>query len=376
MNSRSAGLGKWVCLLCLLPLLRCWAGSVRLLNGETHSGKVSFSGNALAVTDATATATFDLANILVADFGENGASEAASFPEGVILSNGSFVVGTIRALDGLTVQLGAAPQQTAVPMSSVSAVVFSPTPRATISRVPNGKTGAVFSDGDFFEGEISGIKNNIVTINSPLFGPQRFAVGTRVSAVVLRGIQPGAPRYEISAKNGTRYFASDLMVTGDGIALNDTVFGQAKIAEKDLDEIRAGSGRHQLLSDLKPVAAVTASGADATKSVSVQDEGDGLRALSAGANVAVSYAIPPGFNTFLCRIAVPQESPPRTRLVFSVSCDGIIVFRSNPVAPGSNPQNLRVNLGTARRMTLRAEPAQPDSGAAAGKWIEPILLHP
>ena len=375
MNSRPAGLGISLSILCFFSLLPCEAGSVRLLNGESHSGKVSISGTSLLVTEAGSTTTFDLANILVADFGENGASEAASFPAGVILSNGSFVVGAIKTLDEPAVQLGAPPQQTTVPRSSVSAVVFSPTPRDTISRIPNGKTGAVLSNGDFFEGEFSGIKNNFVTINSPLFGPQRFAIGTRVSAVVMHDIQPGAPRFEVTAKNGTRFFTSDLKVTGDGLALNDPILGQAKIAEKDLVEIRAGSGRYQPLADSKPVEAVTASGADATKSVSINNEADGLRVLSTGANVAVSYVVPPGFNTFTCRIAVPPESSPRARLVFSVFCDGRIVFRSSPLAPGPTPQNLRANLGTAQRMTLRAEPAAPGSDTTVGKWIDPMFLR-
>jgi len=375
MNSQTAGLGKLLCLLCFCPLFLCQAGSVRLFNGESHSGKLAISGSMLAITEAGSTATFDPANILVADFGENAASESASFPAGVVLNNGSFVVGTLKSLDEPAVQLGHPSQPVTVQRASIAAVVFSPTLRATLYRIPNGKTGAVFSNGDFFEGEFAGIKDNFVVINSPLFGPQRFAVGTRASAVVLHDIQPGAPRYEVAAKSGSRFFTNDLKITGDGLVLNDPILGQVKVSESDLVEIRAGSGRYQLLTDLKPISAVTPSGADATASVTVHDEGDGLRVLSTGSNVAATYTIPPGFNTLTCRIAVPPESSPRARMVFSVFCDGRVVFRSSPIAPGPNPQNLRANLGTAQRMTLRAEPAIPGSDPANAKWIDPMLLR-
>ena len=375
MNSRTASLGKLLCILCIFPLLPCEAGSVRLLNGESHSGKLALSGNGLAVADAGSTATFDLANILVADFGENAASEAALLPAGVILNNGSFVVGPLKALDDSTVQLGSPSQPVTLQRPSVAAVVFDPIPRTTIYRIPNGKTGAVLSNGDFFEGAFAGIKNNFVTIDSPLFGPQRFAIGARVSAVVLHDIQPGMPRYEITAKNGSRFFSNDMRVDHEGILLNDPILGQVKVGEGDLVEIRAGSGRYQLLTDLKPVSAVSASGADAMASVSTHDEGDALRVLFTGSNVAVSYAVPPGFNTFTCRIAVPQDSSPRARMVFSVFCDGRIVFRSSPIAPGPSPSILRANLGTAQRMTIRAEPAMPGSDTAAGKWIDPMFLR-
>ena len=375
MNSRPAGLGKLLFVFCLFPLSLCEAGSVRLLNGESHSGKLALAGNALAVTEAGSTATFDPANILVADFGENAASEASTLPAGVVLNNGSFVVGTVKSLDEPTVQVGPPSQPVTLQRTSVAAVVFAPVPRSTIYRIPNGKTGAIFSNGDFFEGAFVGIKDNFATINSPLFGPQRFAIGARVAAIVLHDIQPGMPRYEITAKNGSRIFSNDMRIDRDGILLNDPILGQVKVGEGDLVEIHAGSGRYQLLADLKPVSAVSASGADAAASVSVRDEADGLRVLSTGSNVAVTYAVPPGFNTFTCRIAVPPESSPRARVVFSVFGDGKIVFRSSPITPGPNPQNLRANLGTAQRMTLRAEPAMPGSDAAAVKWIDPMFLR-
>ena len=375
MNRRTPGWEKWLCLLCFLPSVLCEAGSVRLLNGESHGGKVAIAGTGLSVAEGGSTATFDLPSILAANFVDGEASRLAALPVGVVLNNGSFVAGAPGALDEPTVQLGTPAQPIKVPGSSIAAVVFSPTPCATIYRAPNGKTGAVLPNGDFFEGEFAGIKDKAVVLNSPLFGPQRFAVGARVSAIILHDIQPGRPRYEITVKNGSRFFSSDVRTDRDGILLNDPVLGQVKIGEGDLVEIRAGTGRYQLLTDLKPVAAVTSTGADASASVSIRDEGEGLRVLSSGPNVAVSYPVPLGFNAFTCRVAVPPESSPRARMVFSVFCDGRIVFRSNPLAPGPSPQYLRVDLGTAQRMTLRADPAMPGSDAAASQWIDPMFLH-
>jgi len=375
MNSRTVGLEKWLCILCFLPQVPCEAGSVQLLNGESHSGKVAIAGTGLAVTEGGSTATFDLANIFAANFGESTASETELLPAGVILTNGSFVVGTPASLDEPTVQLGAPAQTIKVPSSSIAAVVFSPTPRAAIYKIPNGKTGAVLPNGDFFEGEFGGINNNSAVINSTLFGPHRFAIKSQASAVVLKDIQTQASSYEVRVTSGSRFSSNDIKIDSDGLLLNNVLLGPLKVSERDLVEIRAGVGRYQLLTDLKPVSAVTASGTDATKLVSIQDEGGGVRALSTGPNVAVSFAIPPGLTVFMCRIGLSQESPPSARLVFSVVCDGKLVSRSSPISPGMTPQNLRVSLGTAQSMTLRTEPAMPGAGAGAGKWIAPMLLR-
>ena len=375
MNRRTPGWGKWLCLLCFLQLPRCEAGSIRLLNGESHNGKLAIAGSGLSVAEGSSTATFDLASILFANFGDGEDSELASLPAGVVLNNGSFVVGAPGTLDGSAVQLGNPAQPITVQRSAIAAVVFSPSPHATIYRILHEKTGAVLSNGDFFEAEFAGIKEHFAVVDSPLFGPQRFAVGSRLSAVILHVLEPGSPRYEIVTKNGSRFFSTDVKTDRDGLLLVDPILGQVKVGEGDLVELRAASGRYQLLTDLKPVAAVAASGADATASVSINDEKDGLRALSASANVAVSYAIPPGLTVFTCRITLSQESPPSARLVFSVFCDGKPVFRSSPISPGMTPQNLRVSLGTAQRMTLRAEPAMPGANAGVGKWISPMLLR-
>ena len=371
MNSRTVGLEKLLCILCLCPLLLCEAGSLRLLNGESRSGKLAMTDTGVAVTDAASASTFDLPGILVANFGEGAASEATPLPAGVVLTNGAFVPGTLRSLDEPEVQLG----PTKVQRSSIAAIVFSPTPHSAIYGIPKGKTGAVLpNNGDFFEGGVSGLKENAVTVSSTLFGPHRFDIKKQITAVILQDIQTRAARYEIGTKSGSRYFPNDVRVEHDWLLLNDSILGQMKVSWGDLAEIRAGIGRYQLLTDLKPVSAVQPNGADAAASVAINDEeGEAFRTLSTGANVAVSYTIPSGFTAFMCKITLPKGSSPAARLVFSVFCDGRIVFRSAPVSPVMNPQNLRVNLGNAQRLTLRVDPATPDSGAGVGKWMAPIL---
>ena len=58
MNSRTVGLEKLLCILCLCPLLLCDAGSLRLLNGESRSGK-------LAMTDSCSRAAASISVAVV-----------------------------------------------------------------------------------------------------------------------------------------------------------------------------------------------------------------------------------------------------------------------------------------------------------------------
>ncbi|MDD5350472.1 MAG: NPCBM/NEW2 domain-containing protein [Chthoniobacteraceae bacterium] len=376
MNRRSVGLEKLLCLLCCWPILLCHAGSVRLLNGESHNGKVTLASSGVAVAADHTTTTFDLANIFSANFSDRPASEIASFPIGVVLTNGSFVPGGLKSFDEPAIKLGSAAQPLTVQRSAIAAIVFTSTPRAAIYRIPNGKTGAILPNGDFFEGTFTGIQKNSAVINSALFGPHPFVINTQISAVILRDIQVAPARYEIGAKDGSRFFSNDITINHDGLFFNDLTFGPTKVATGDLVEIRAGKGRYQLLTDQKPVSAVSASGADASSAVSTSEDAENGTTLSTGANVAATYAIPAGLSVFSCCATVPQDAAPAARVTFAIYCDGRLAFRSIQIAPGAAPQTLRVNCGSAQRITLRIEPAAPGSDAVVGKWIAPMFQRP
>ena len=398
MKSRTAGLKKFLCILCCGPVFASQAGSIRLFSGESHTGKVALANGEVAVTWEHSNATFNLSDIVIAYFGDHTAADNASLPPGAVLPNGTFVVGMPSLFNDSTVKLGTQEKPGLLPFSAVSAIVFSTTPRTRIYRSLSGKTGAILPFGDFFEGTFTGVRQNAVVINSPLFGPHAFAVTNEISALVFRGIQTGATRYEIGAKNGARYLSNDVKAEHDGVFISDPVMGSVKIDSADLVDIRAGVGRYQLLTDLKPVSVIAASGTKTRGVISTSDEGDGAKTLSTGANVAVTYPVPAGQTVFSCSVAiqkdtpagspattgstgnelkpVPKFDPPAGRVTFAVYGDGKLFYRSMQTGPADAPQALRVSLGAAQQITLRVEPATPGAEALAGSWIEPILFHP
>ena len=368
---------KFLCIVGFLPLLACEAGTVRLFNGETHSGKLAMASNGLAVTEGQSIATYDLDQILFASFGDTAPSGAGSFPAGALLTNGSFVAGPVLAFADPTVKCGTQEHPVSIPRDSIAAVAFANTHHATMDQLPVGKTGAVLPNGDFFEAVFNGIKDNAAMFNSPIFGPHSLVIKTQISAVVLRSVQPGTARYEIDAKDGSRYLSSDIKIQSDGVLVNDSILGPVQVGNADLVSFSASSGRYKFLTDLKPLATTGAtSGTNATPTVSTTSEGQNEKMLTTRANVAVSYAIPSGLTAFSCGLALPKEAPPASLVTFAVYCDGRLVARSNQIGAATAPQSIQVNLGTGQKLTLRVEPATPGSDGVVGEWIEPILVHP
>jgi len=365
------------CILCACPLLVCNAGTVRLFGGETQEGRIGLESGGITVTpEHGAASTLDLANVLDAVFLQAPARDQC--PPGALLTNGSFIAGAIGPLDGPAIKVGR--QAISVPVSAIARVSFAVMPPEKVFQAPNGPAGAMLANGDFFAGTFTGIKQGGVVIDSVIFGPQRFARGTQAIAVVLRDVQTNPARYEVSTRDGSRFLADDLTLDTGGLLLRDTVAGQVRIKSEDLCEIRAGSGRYQLLTDLKPIqadapAGTGKSGAEPAQSPSAT-EPEEAASLQTAANVAVSYSIPSGLSLFSCRGTAPKENAPATRLAFAVYADGRLIIRSRFLGPGENLDPVRVNLGAARVLTLRVESLAPPAGAAFGQWIEPILLRP
>lgn len=362
------GIQKLLIIACFYPGLICQAGSVRMLNGDTYEGKVTADGAGISVTpEHSATIKLELANVFDAVLTEHDDSKSDSlppgtFPPGALLTNGSFLCGTVATLDAPTVKLGPASKPFTVPTSSIATIVFAPIPHAPIDQPRGGKTGAILPTGDFFVGSFLGMKENKVVINSVLFGPHPFNRGSQIAGVVLRDTQTTA-RYEFTTVDGSRFLANEIQNNG-GIIISDSILGQVKINSTDIAEIHAGSACYQRVTDLKPLSSPT----------SVRQEPQGT--LVTAVNVPVTYPVVAGMNGFSCDIAVAKNAPPGARVIFAVYCDGKSVLRSLPVDSTTAPQSFHVNFGAARNITLRVEPVAPGSDKVEGNWIEPLLVHP
>ena len=368
---------KLVFLCCLCPLLRCHGASVRLLTGESYTGRVEYLGGALTVTPSHGAAVrVDLSNLLEAVIIASPAESGGMIPAGVFLANGSFIAGKSTPFNAPTVKIGTS---TTVSGSSIAQVVYAPVRRENLPA--SGRTGALLPSGQFFAGMVGGVSENRVLVNSLLIGPQRLVPGAEVTCVAIRDIQSGPVSYEVCAKDGSIYPANNLRFEADGVAFTDSILGNIKIKGADLVEIRAASGRYQALVEATPAQIAAPPGANPGNALKVQPETnaatpEGVAALLALANTTVTYAIPPGLSVFSCSVAVPKDAPAGARMVFTVYADGRVMSVSPIIGAGEPPQAVRVNLGMARALALRTEPMGPASGGAAGKWIEPILLRP
>ena len=68
-----------------------------------------------------------------------------------------------------------------------------------------------------------------------------------------------------------------------------------------------------------------------------------------------NWVVPAGFTEFFAKVAADDSTPPGQRIVFSITADGKAMARSNALAAGDPPQNLRVPLSGTRNLVLRVD---------------------
>jgi hypothetical protein len=371
-NKLRRGIAFCALFLCLGSAI-AHATGVRMLNGEFHDGKVQLIGNEIAVITQTGTTRIELADLLEAAFQDNSQVKPGVLPPGVLLTNGSLVAGNINTFTD-PIKIG----NMTFPLSSAAWVVFQPIARDKITQPSGGRTGVILPSGDFFPGVIAGIKDDKVAINSPLFGPQRFSIRGRIDicALVLRDVQDGGTRYEISTQNGSIYAVNDIKIAGDFFVINDPNFGNLKINKGEVVTLRVAPSQYQYLAGQKPDRVDVPAGADSAAAVQVPQDAARADDLQTAVNAAVTYTVPKGFVTFASGASVPKDMPVGARYTFAVYGDGkFLLVRTSALGPGDIAQHISVPVGNLHTITIRIEPASAGVGPGSAEWIQPIFLR-
>ena len=384
---------RWTALLLavLLPGA-AHAGTVRTITGDSFEGDVRFDNGAVTVTvKGQPVQRIDLANVLRADFLNKKPDVADGFGPGVQLRSGAVIGGKPASIDANAVHMMVDGHPVDFPLANVARVVFAPLSPAVADKIPPGFVGAVLPGGDLFEGEYRGMDERPpqVKVTSPFLGVHRFGLNNKeILAVAFHDVASAAPdAYRIRTADGSAYGTTSLQPTGDVLTLHDSMAGEVKIPAKQLAEIIAGPARVLPVGSLR---AQTVGSANPAKVPAVFTAGslasggpialagqsyDGGIAQAAG--VAITYAVPAGFNVFTAQAGLPASASAGATVVFALLVDGRPVWRSPPVAAGAAPLPVHWNLGSSlRTLTLVVEPAQPAFLGAPAVWADATLLKP
>jgi hypothetical protein len=333
------------------------AGTVQMMNGTILEGTVSVDGG-LLIKGKTAVKVA-LAQVFIARFADAPVSN--EYPAGLVLVNGTRIAGSFTPLGELTVRVEE--KGIRIPSEEVAWAVYQPFSATLAASIPKGKTGALLRGGDFFEGVPKGGDNRSAKVVNSIFGPRTFnAESKQVHALVQRGIAPQATAFAVHTRDGSRYFALDVVARDTvGVILRHPHYDGLQIAAAELVEIRAVPHRVIYLAEREPSPG--------------RDKEGGQQAVFTGstaklaAGKAATWSLPTSGGTFLARAVVAPETPAGSKLVFVIMVDDRVVFRSQFIGLGSPPLLLNCTIPAANTVTLRVEGVE-----GAGILEDPVIV--
>jgi len=359
------------------------AATVTTMTGENYQGNVALDSGLVVTPSLGAATKVDFANILDARFTAE-TDGGNSVQPGIVLKNGNRLPGATGAITDPALKV--AKYALSVPSQEVAWVVYRSFPETITEKLNLSGTGALLAGGDFFEGAVKAADASSVKVISPLFGPRTFATQQKdLLAAVLRDIKPAPSAYEVLTTDGFLFYADALGADRASLSLKSSIFGLVKIDAKDVAEIRAGAGRYQVLTALKPSRIDAPAGQNGSPAFTVDKSLDGKQlaasglyvkhGLEAGVGVVATWELPPGFNVFIAQVSLSPNLEGDPHLAFAVYADGRQIFRSPAFGALDGLKPVRATIAGARLLSLRVEPsAGATQPVGSGVWIEPMLI--
>jgi hypothetical protein len=124
-------------------------------------------------------------------------------PEGIVLVSGATVTAPIQSANSSSIRLGGILQRQPLAVTKVARIHVRPVTTELAAAIPKSRSGVLLKNRDFIDGDFGGIENGRLKIDSVLFGSRTFDIAKDVTVVVLRGNEPPAWRYSITARDGT-----------------------------------------------------------------------------------------------------------------------------------------------------------------------------
>jgi hypothetical protein len=163
---------------------------------------------------------------------------------GIMLRDGSFITGSIRATTEAGVKFTYRnDKEHVVPVHQVARAVFRISPRNAMLSNADMPAGALLDNGDFIEGSVRLGTGRNVKVSSVLLGLRSYHLdNSGVAALVFGNPMPGAAAYEVRLSDNSVFMAKSISVAQSEVEIVEPFLGPFRIPREAITEIRTGLG--------------------------------------------------------------------------------------------------------------------------------------
>ncbi|MEY2410779.1 MAG: hypothetical protein QOF48_3449 [Verrucomicrobiota bacterium] len=159
----------------------------------------------------------------------------AAYTPRVVLKDGTRIADPFAGVDESSVSFSKDKSGLHLLTRHVARLEFRPIEEPEL--LPVGRTGVLFSTGDFVDGEFQCVTNGRIRLNSVLFGQRSFVVDRKVTAVILGdpSLEPAA--FEVRTLDGSAWRARAIKPVENLLKVETAHLGSCDIPSAELKEI-------------------------------------------------------------------------------------------------------------------------------------------
>ena len=170
---------------------------------------------------------------------EGGGEGDESQTLGVFSWAGSRIASSPVSVDDSSVKFSKGTYPERISTINVSRIVMRPVPVKYRNRITDNRTGVLLANGDFVEGQMQSLDNDMLVLNSVLFGVKVYGID-QVMAIVLAGIKAPTKtsRFNLRLENGSHFRVRGFRVDNKDIIVDDPSVGKMRIPLTEFNELR------------------------------------------------------------------------------------------------------------------------------------------
>jgi len=146
---------------------------------------------------------------------------------GVMTRNGSFLPGSVSKVDDARIFFAKAK----LSRLNASALFLKSLTLAEANRLHGKPAGVLLLNGDFVHGELRALDKGAVTINSIQFGLRIYEAGKEAIAVMLKPAGKAGPRHRFKLRDGSQIFTANYKIKDKNIILPHREISWTRLAE-------------------------------------------------------------------------------------------------------------------------------------------------
>ena len=228
--------------------LELWADELKTRDGKTLRGAVKLlDGNMVQVGEARM--PLDNIQSLELNRPESPPAEVEKNTDelwavrhaGALSWNGTFIASPVTAMDDTKVSFDGNPKELFLSTPNTSAVFFRPISLQQAYQLRGRRPGLLLQSGDFMEGELLGILDGRIKMESVLFGRKSFEITEAVALWLQSPRSMARPQFTIETNSGSFILTDKLSLQAGVILLDGSPFRNHRLAQNEIIKVKHGA---------------------------------------------------------------------------------------------------------------------------------------